>query len=116
MENKTIGERVRDRRIDLNISQDELAKLTGYSGKTSISKIEKGVNGIPLDKLFQFASALRTSEEYLIGKVEDPDWVFHITKDSSQFTEEETELLLKYRCADSKQKELINYILQKVTE
>lgn len=36
----TIGERIRNRRIELNMTQEELAKKAGYKSRSSINKIE----------------------------------------------------------------------------
>ena len=36
----TIGQRIRLRREELNMSQDELAKRIGYKSRSSINKIE----------------------------------------------------------------------------
>lgn len=57
----TVGEKVKSKRDELGITQDELAQMTGYSGKnrkTSINKIEKGLQGIPKNKIPAFAKAL----------------------------------------------------------
>ena len=40
-------ERIRRRREELGLSQDELAKKLGYKSRSSINKIEKGENDIP---------------------------------------------------------------------
>lgn len=37
-----IGEKVRQRRIELGLSQEELALKMGYKSRTSINKIENG--------------------------------------------------------------------------
>jgi transcriptional regulator with XRE-family HTH domain len=60
-------ERIRMRREELNLSQDELAKKLGYRTRSSINKIEKGVNDIPQSKIKAFAIALDTTPEYLMG-------------------------------------------------
>lgn len=49
------------------MSQDELAKMTGYSSRTSISKIEKGEVDLSQSKIKVFADALGTSPELLLG-------------------------------------------------
>lgn len=36
------GERIRKRREELGLTQEEVARLAGYSGKTAISRIERG--------------------------------------------------------------------------
>ena len=39
--NMDIGERIKLRREELNLSQDELAKKVGYKSRSSINKIEQ---------------------------------------------------------------------------
>ena len=39
--NMTVADRIREKRLEMELSQDELAKRLGYRDKTSISKIEK---------------------------------------------------------------------------
>ncbi len=60
-------DRIRMRREELNLSQDELAQKLGYKSRSSINKIEKGINDIPQSKIKAFAIALETTPEYLMG-------------------------------------------------
>lgn len=60
-------ENIKLRRKELNLSQDELAKLTGYTDRTSISKIESGKVDLPQSKIRMFAEALHTTEGKLMG-------------------------------------------------
>ena len=53
--------RIRQRREELGMSQEELAARMGYRSKSSITKIEKGVNDIPQNKIEDFAAALHTT-------------------------------------------------------
>lgn len=62
-----IYKRIRTRREELGISQEELAKRMGYKSRSSINKIEKGENDIPQSKIVAFAQALRTTPEALMG-------------------------------------------------
>lgn len=62
-----IGKQIRERRTELGLTQDELAKKLGYKSKSSINKIELGVNDIPQSKIEQFAKALDTTPAYLMG-------------------------------------------------
>lgn len=59
-------EAVKQRRLELKLSQKELASLVGYKSASSISKIEKG-EFTPLSKIEAFASALKTTPEELIS-------------------------------------------------
>ena len=62
-----VGERIRIKREQLDMTQDELAQLTGYKSRSSINKIEKGGNDLPQSKIVAFAKALKTTPSYLMG-------------------------------------------------
>lgn len=66
------GERIKCRREQLGMTQDELAFAVGYSGKTSIAKIETGVSDVSRSKVAELAKALKTSPSYLMGWEDDP--------------------------------------------
>ncbi len=59
--------RIRQRREELGMSQEELAARMGYRSKSSITKIEKGINDIPQNKVEDFAAALETTTAWLLG-------------------------------------------------
>ena len=42
-----IGARIKKRREELNMSQEELAKLANYKSRSSINKIERDGRGLP---------------------------------------------------------------------
>ena len=62
----TIGERIRNRRIELNMTQEELAKKAGYKSRSSINKIELS-RDLPLKKIEKVAIALDLEPSQLIG-------------------------------------------------
>lgn len=62
-----LSTRIRLRREALGISQEELARRMGYRSKSSITKLEKGINDLPQAKLEELAQALETSPAYLLG-------------------------------------------------
>ena len=66
-----IGARIKARREELKLSQEELANLTGYKHKSSISKLELSRN-LPLRKVEQLAEALQCDPGYLMGWTDDP--------------------------------------------
>ena len=47
------------RRKELGLSQEELAQRMGYRSKSSITKLEKGINDLPRAKLEELAAALK---------------------------------------------------------
>ncbi|GAB6045115.1 hypothetical protein JCM11957_07130 [Caminibacter profundus] len=61
-----IGERIRQRRETLNISQEKLSELVGVSPKT-LQRIEKGENDIKVGLLRKIADALEINFHELIG-------------------------------------------------
>ena len=50
MENE-FGEKVKEIRKKAGLNQDEFAKELGYTSRSTINKIEKGVNDMSQDKL-----------------------------------------------------------------
>lgn len=72
----TIGIRIQARRKELGMTQEELAEKMGYKSKSSINKIELGVNDIPQSKILLFAQALMTSPAYLMGWDEADDGIY----------------------------------------
>ena len=58
-----LARRVRERRAALGLSQEELADRMGYRSKSSITKLEKGVNDLPQSKLEELAAAQPQPEQ-----------------------------------------------------
>ena len=50
-----IGDKIKEVRIKNGLSQEQLAKELGYTSKSTITKLETGVNNISVDKLELFA-------------------------------------------------------------
>lgn len=63
----TLAERIRTKRLELGLSQAELAEKVGYTSRASINKIEKGLVDVPRSKLFAIAKALHVSPAWLLG-------------------------------------------------
>lgn len=63
----SVGANIKKRRIELNISQQDLAKAMGYKTRSTIAKIESGENDVTQKKLAKFADILNTTVEYLMG-------------------------------------------------
>lgn len=62
---------IKSKRQELGLSQEDLAKLTGYTDRTSISKIEAGKVNLNQTKIADFARALKTTQSDLMGWDED---------------------------------------------
>lgn len=63
---------IKARRLELKMSQDCLAELTGYKDRSSIAKIEKGEVDLAESKIREFAKALKITPQELMGW-DDPD-------------------------------------------
>ena len=62
-----LASNIRQRRLEMGISQQELADAIGYKSRSTIAKIEMGENDVPVSKLFEIAKALDTKAETLIA-------------------------------------------------
>ena len=101
------GERVRLRREQLGITQEELASKLGYKHKTSVSKIENGVSSVPSTKVVELAKVLDVSVQYLMGK-EKID-----AKKSLSHMDDEQMLVNAWSKATFDEKMQIYYVLKK---
>lgn len=62
-----IGDRIKERRLDLGMTQEELADKVGFKTRASVSRLEGGDRNIPLSKLKKLAEVLETTVGYLMG-------------------------------------------------
>lgn len=67
MINKKLSEKIRSRRKELKMSQEELASLVGYTDRSIISRIEKGLVDLTESKIMAIAKALEITPEVLVG-------------------------------------------------
>lgn len=63
----TSGDRIRKRRLELGLTQEELATRLGFKHKSSINKIEKGIHDLSETKIVAIANALDTTPSYIMG-------------------------------------------------
>lgn len=71
------GKRIAELRSKAGISQAKLSELIGLHVKT-ISKAERGANGLSVDNLLALAEYFNVSLEFLVGvesEIEDIDYV-----------------------------------------
>ena len=64
---EVLGLRIKNLRIDLGMTQEELAKKAGYTHKSMIAAIEGGKTGIGMQKFSKIAEILGTTPQYLMG-------------------------------------------------
>lgn len=92
---KHIGEKIKQRRKMLNLSQDELAKRMGYKSRSSINKIELGQTDVTRTKIIEFAKFLETTPTYLMDLEENDNYYGDITK-TTEYLEDKPDLLEIY--------------------
>lgn len=109
---KKIGQRIKQLRIKQGLSQDELAQKLGYKSRSSINKIELGINDITQTIIQKLAVILKTTPGYLMGWADDEEQDLS-EKKSGDFketsTDGEKELLTIYRSLNTNgQSQLLN--------
>lgn len=81
MTHKTIGDRIKEKRLLNNVTQEELGKKAGVS-KVTIHKYETNViTNIPSDRIESIARALETTPAYLMG------WENKVDNESFEFVD-----------------------------
>lgn len=108
----TVGDNIFRMRKRLGWTQEELAKKMGYKSKSSINKIELGLNDIPQSKIVQFAEVLGTTPSYLMGWEEDTKLNLQLfgeekTPEEPALSEGEKMLLELFRSVPEDKKELV---------
>jgi len=99
-----LHERIKKRREELGLSQDELASLLGYKSNSTITKIETGINDIPHAKIKLFADALNTTPSWLLGLDDEvkPTKMIKLKRADELLTEKD------YQFADAEVMKLMN--------
>jgi repressor LexA len=67
-----IANRIKRRREQLGMTQEDLASKMGYKQKSTIAKWELGIRDVPARKVAALAEALETQAEYLVGWADTP--------------------------------------------
>lgn len=105
----TIGQRVKLRREELGLSQEELAKRIGYKSKTSINKIELDFRNLTQSKIKAIADALETTPSYIMGWDEEAEEAKKTAPSEEDSLNAEIIKLFMGLTADQK-KEALNYL------
>jgi len=92
---KTIGERIRGLREDLDMSQVRLAGIVGVT-KATMSKYENNAAIPKADLIEKMASTLHTSADYLVGLTDNQN-MHHSAAFSPRLSDTETELLQRFK-------------------
>lgn len=133
----TVGDRIRDRRKELGLTQGELGKRLGW-GKSAVCRVEKEGNNITTDRITRIAQALSCSPAYLMGWTKNPGQLsiydaldvsyptdkngYPIIKNSPpseeyelkkfEVTEEEYQMVQKYKTMSPELKNVVDNIIE----
>ena len=107
-----LAERVRIRREELGLSQEDLAFRMGYSSRTSINKIE---NGRPCSQkiIARLAEALNVSIPYLMGWEEEEE---KTTVQDDGLTENQRKLMQFVRSVPDDKADMILRVIRSIVE
>ena len=101
-----IGEKIKNRRLEIGMSQRELARKMGYSDNSTLNRIEKGTVDVTQAKVVQFAKVLNVSIAYLMDWEEDKK----IPTDKNLTDGEKLLLELFHKVPDAKKEMLLKMI------
>lgn len=71
-ESRAIGARIREKRLALGLTQQELAEAALFQWKSSICRIESGDRDLTEERTIRIAAALHTTPEYLLNGTPEP--------------------------------------------
>ena len=97
---KAVGERIRMYRIRCGLSQGELAKRCGYTSRSTIAKIESGLNEFPQSMFKQLAEVLNVSPLDLLGYEDDTSLTSRIKAEQGQTVADAFSLFLRLDDSD----------------
>ena len=101
----TVGENILRMRKQLGWTQEELATKMGYKSKSTINKIELGINDIPQSKIVKFADVLGTTPAHLMGWNDETEE--KISPEKIELSEGEKIMLDLFRRVPNEQQQLV---------
>lgn len=114
-----IGANIKNKRIEMGMTQTELAKKMGYKSKSTINKIENGTNDIPQSKIVKFAEVLCTTPAFLMG------WIEEIEEKPVEMAERHFEILMdedineifeEFRSLDASKKKIVKDLIHNLAQ
>jgi len=97
--------RIKELRLQNGWLQSDLATRLNTKPQT-VSHYEKGDRGLDVETIFRLCDIFGVSADYLLGRAELP---------SPELSEEETELVLAFRRADDRSREMVRLALAPFT-
>ena len=106
----TTADRIKNRRIELGLTQLEVAKRLGLTSKAAVSKVEGQGDNVTLKNVEKFAKALDCSIPYLMGW--DDDNTIEMEKQRSERLDKFVEL---YSQLNESDQDLIDGMLKSLS-
>lgn len=92
-----IGARIKLRREQLNMSEQELANLLGYPDADSITAIEENGDSLTTPQIADISKVLRTNINWLMGWTDNPDPDYPIASEKLQAAQEGIDNLVGFK-------------------
>ena len=87
MSSNNLGKKLREVRLEHNMSQEEFARVLGYTSKSTVNKIEKGVNEMSYDKLSLLIQKFNLEVDELFDNLSGDDEKVVISNDRTERVE-----------------------------
>lgn len=114
----TVGQRIRQRRQELGLSQTELGLRLGGISRAAVSSAELDRKDMTTDRIRRYAEALETTPAYLMGweATEEQNHALLLNAYYQRImkmsiTDDEMDVIVSYRAASDEVKGVINKIL-----
>lgn len=113
-----IGNKIKKRRKELGLSQEELAKRLNLKSKSTICKVERGDDNLTSNSIELYAEALNTTPAYLMGWEDDDGNILvevaTVPKSDLTFDQliEAEQLFKMYENASPEVRNMIDYLLK----
>lgn len=104
----TVGERIKKRREELQMTQEEMAKKMGYKSRSSVNKMEVS-RELTLKTIRKLANVLECSESYLMGWEEEKE-------DIEKSAKTDFEIIEIYNRLSNKNKIVIKKMIETLIE
>lgn len=72
MDNKIIGQRLKDLRHSVKLSQMKLCKIHGGISQSGLNRYENGISEVPNALLLWYADYFDVSLDYIFGRCDEP--------------------------------------------
>ena len=111
MSENELSRKIRDLRALHGLTLEQVAQQVGV-GRSTIRKWETGmIENMRRDKIAKLAAALHTTPGYLMGWEDNPTPILTVKEVASDYSQDELELIRKYRCLDERGKSAVLNVL-----